>query len=313
MALPAGLVSIGSRAFYGSGIRTLTIPASVRTIGDSAFGGCSALTLVIFAGAVPPKVGADVFKDCGALVAVRVPAGTTAAYKSALLGAGVPASSVGDGVTQKPVDGAYTLDKEGRPILTAPPTAANPLDISKLAGKALVIADKEWTGKQIKSGLAVSVSYVVSGKVYTNAMKQNSSYILSKPGKNKNIGKASLTITGKAGSPYKGTKALSFKIVPKKPTGLKLKAGKKSLKVTFKKVSKAQGVKTYKIEYRVKGTAKWRSKTVKVKLTGKEAKAKTVTMTLKKLTSKKIYQVRVYAYKGVYKGYPTGVKRFRVK
>jgi fructan beta-fructosidase len=122
-----------------------------------------------------------------------------------------------------------------------------------------------------------------------------------------------VTITGKPGGAFKGSKTLTFNILPKKPSALKAKAGKKSIKVSFKKVSGAQKVKTYKVEYRIKGAAKWKSKTVKVKLTGKAAKQKSVTFTLKGLKSKKTYELRVYAYKGSYKGLPTGVRRVKVK
>jgi hypothetical protein len=216
----------------------------------------------------------------------------------------------GPAVHKPPV---YTSDKAGRPVLTVPPTAAKPLYFTNLSVKALAVANKTWTGKQIKGGLAVRVSYVAGGKVYTKVLKQNVDYSLSKFGKNKNIGKGTVTITGKAGSVYAGSKVLGFKIVPKRPTALKLKAGKTFIRVSFKKVSTAQKVKTYRIEYRIKGAAKWKSKTVKVKLTGKAAKEKIITFALKKLNSKKTYQVRVYAYKGSYKGYPTGLRRVKVK
>jgi hypothetical protein len=209
------------------------------------------------------------------------------------------------------VTATYTSPKG--PLLLSPPSAASPIDLTKLPLTAIKIADKAWTGKQIKRGVKIDLYYSVNGKAMAKTLTENVDYTVTAAGKNKNIGKGTLTISGKTGGICKGIKALNFKIVPKKPTGLKLKAGKKTLKITFKKVSKAQKVKTYKVQYRVKGTAKWKSKTLKVKLTGKAAKSKTTSLTLKKLKPKKTYQVKVYAYKGAYKGASTGMKSKKIK
>jgi hypothetical protein len=95
--------------------------------------------------------------------------------------------------------------------------------------------------------------------------------------------------------------------VPKAPTGVELKPGKGSLKITFK----VGAAGNYQVQYRYKNGSKWtswKSKTVKV-----NSKAKTATVTLKKLKSKKTYQVRVYAQKGVKKSSPTGIKQAKVK
>jgi hypothetical protein len=172
------------------------------------------------------------------------------------------------------------------------------------AGKSVSVAisgikNLTWTGKQIKPALTVKAEgkTLKSGRDYTVTYSAN-----------KNIGKATATVKGKGG--YSGTLKANFKIVPKKPAALKLKAWKKSLKITFNKLSKAQKITTYKVEYRVKGDKTWKSKTVKVKL---NAKAKTAALTLKNLKSKKTYEVRAYAYKNSFKGYPTGVKRAKVK
>jgi hypothetical protein len=248
--------------------------------------------------------------------AVSGTATATAIYKADGSDTTPSRPGIGEPPNQQTTGPALTTPvyKDGIPVLKAAPSAANQLDISKLTVKALFIADKAWTGKQVKSGLGVKLRYYLNDKLVTQTLKQNKDYTLSKPGKNKNIGKGSITVTAKAGSAIKGTKAMTFKIVPKKPTKLKVKAaGKKALKVTFRKVSKSQKVKTYKVMYRIKGTAKWKTKTVKVKLTGKSAKKKGVSVTLKKLRKGKTYQVRVYAYKGSYKGAPTGIKSRKVK
>jgi hypothetical protein len=105
---------------------------------------------------------------------------------------------------------------------------------------------------------------------------------------NKNIGKATATITG-IGT-FVGARTVSFKIVPKKTSVSKIAAGKKQLKVTWKKVSKKQKVTKYQIRYRVKGKGKWKTKTVA---------AKYASFTLKKLKKGKAYQIQVRSYKTV--------------
>jgi hypothetical protein len=94
---------------------------------------------------------------------------------------------------------------------------------------------------------------------------------------------------------------------PKTPTGVKLQPGKGSLKITFK----VGAAGNYKVQYRYKNGSKWtswKSKTVKV-----NSKAKTATVALKKLKSKKTYQVRVYAQKGSNKSSPTSLEQAKVK
>jgi hypothetical protein len=216
-------------------------------------------------------------------------------------------ASTGNNNAVNDVDKVRT-GNDGNPILTIEPSVVNPLDFAYFSeGKSLTIEDRTWTGKQIRSGLSIKASYNVNGKNITKILRNGSDYTITKTGKNKSIGRATVSIKGSGA--FVGTKDLTFKIVPKKPTALKLKASKKSIKVTFRKVSNAQKIKTYKIEYRIKGAARWKAKTVKVKLTGKAGKNKTASLTLKNLKPKKTYEVRVYAYKGEYKGLPTGARR----
>jgi hypothetical protein len=156
---------------------------------------------------------------------------------------------------------------------------------------ALVISGlkaRTWTGKQAKPHVTITAGerVLISGTDYTVSY-----------GTNKNIGKGTLTITGKGN--YSGTNNLTFKIVPKKPAGLKLTAKKKSLTVKWKKLSKAQKVTGYQVQYRYKSGKKWsawKAKTFKVSY---KAKAKTVAKTIKKLKAKKLYQVKIRAYKKV--------------
>ena len=89
--------------------------------------------------------------------------------------------------------------------------------------------------------------------------------------------------------------------------GLKLKAGKKKVTVTYKKVS---GATSYKVTYSTSKKFK-KAKTVTVK------SGKTVKKTISKLKSKKTYYVKVCAVKKVkgknFIGKWSGVKSVKVK
>jgi hypothetical protein len=154
------------------------------------------------------------------------------------------------------------------------------------AGKTatLVISglkNRAWMGKQIKPAITV--------KAGSKTLKSGRDYTVSY-GKNKNIGKGRLTIKGKGN--YSGTNALTFRILPKKPEGLKLTGGKTAIKVSWKKLSKAQKVTGYQIQYRAGASGKWTTRTVS---------ARAASLALKKLKKGKQYQVRLRAYKTVAK------------
>jgi Leucine-rich repeat (LRR) protein len=174
------------------------------------------------------------------------------------------------------------------------------------AGAKLTVTSPTWTGKTI------SKFTVYSG---TEKLKQGTDYKIEViSGSTKKIGVVKIRITGIG--KYSGSKIVTIKILPKKPTKLKLKAGTKSIKVTWKKVSKAQQVTGYIVQYKLKTAKTWKSKTVKVSYKGKT----TASYTIKKLKKGKTYQVRVVTYKkikggaskGTYKSLPTAVKSKKV-
>jgi hypothetical protein len=197
-----------------------------------------------------------------------------------------------DGTTPGGLKPGQTLPKPGDSIGGADSgVVAGVLTDKSGESVALVISGlkaRAWTGRQAKP--------VVTVKAGSTTLKSGTDYTVAY-GKNKNIGKGTLTITGKGD--YSGTNNLTFKIVPKTPIGLKLTAGKQSLTVKWKKLSKAQKVTGYQVQYRYKTGKKWsawKARTFKVSY---KAKAKTVAKVLKKLNAKKGYQVRVRAYKKV--------------
>ncbi len=104
----------------------------------------------------------------------------------------------------------------------------------------------------------------------------------------KNVGKYKVTITFKGN--YSGTKTLYFKINPVKTSITKLTAAKKALTVSISK--KTKQVTGYEIQY---ATNKKFSKAKKATIKS----YKTTKTTLKKLSAKKTYYVRVRTYKTV--------------
>jgi hypothetical protein len=141
------------------------------------------------------------------------------------------------------------------------------------------IANRTYTGTKIQP--ALNVSY--NGKALAPGTDYDVVY-----GANTSIGKGTVSITGKGG--YTGTKAVSFKIIPKKNSVKKVTIGKKSAKVHLTKASSSQKVTGYQVQYRQKGTSTWNTRTIS---------AKSTSVTIKKLKKGKQYQFRVRAYKTV--------------
>jgi len=142
------------------------------------------------------------------------------------------------------------------------------------------IADKVYTGSKINSGFVVTMG--------ERRLYEGVDFATSVAGANTAVGKGSITIIGKGD--FSGTKVLEFKILPKTTTVSSAKAGKRSVKVSFKKVSPSQKVSKYQVQYRVKGTSSWKVATVS---------ASKSSVTLTKLKKGKAYQVRVRSYKTV--------------
>ncbi len=95
---------IGSSAFFGTGLTSITIPNSVTSIGDSAFSGCYGLTNVKIPNSVT-YIGNFAFDFCLGLTSVTIGNGVTSIGNSAfsdcssLTNITIPDSvtSIGDG------------------------------------------------------------------------------------------------------------------------------------------------------------------------------------------------------------------------
>jgi uncharacterized repeat protein (TIGR02543 family) len=161
---------------------------------------------------------------------------------------------------------------------TPPPGGDNVTQLSVATAKIMPLAVRQWTNKQIKPAVKVTLN--------GTPLRAGIDYAVSY-GKNKNIGKGSVTITGKG--QYIGNKAATFNIVPKKLAAPRATPGKLSVKIKWKKATAAQRINGYQIQYRIQGK-KW---------TTKKAGAKAISLTVKKLQKGKKYDIRVRAYKKV--------------
>lgn len=141
------------------------------------------------------------------------------------------------------------------------------------------ISNKTYTGKAIEPKPVV--------KLYGNKLKANVDYTVSYAN-NKKVGKATVTITGKGN--FKGKRKITFNIIPKKTAISKLTTpAVGQITVTWKKGS---GITGYQVAYSLKKDFSDQAKKT-VKGSGKTS------LTLKNLTSKKTYYVRVRTFKSV--------------
>ena len=145
----------------------------------------------------------------------------------------------------------------------------------------VTIADMVWTGKK-----RTPTVFILNGKSYP--ISGNAT--VSSSGANKNIGTGTITLTGIGN--FEGTRTIKFKIAPKTTKVAKIVAGKKQMKISWKKTAKAQKISKYQVRYRVKGTSKWTTKTVD---------ASKSSLLIKSLKAGKSYQVQIRSYKTVSK------------
>ncbi len=137
----------------------------------------------------------------------------------------------------------------------------------------------------VYSGKAITMRVTV--KNGSTPLILNKDYTVSYKN-NKNVGTASVVIKGKGN--YYGSLTKTFTISPKGTTIVKLTAGKKSFKATWKKQSKQTS--GYQLQYSLKKGFKG-AKTITVK------KVKTVKKTVKKLKANKKYYVRIRTFKTI--------------
>ncbi len=177
---------------------------------------------------------------------------------------------VGVGITSEIKNGELTIYVTEH-FKNNPSSKSSKKNVSKL--KYSTVSNKTYTGKAIKPGITV--------KDGSKTLKNGKDYTLTYSA-NKNPGKATITIKGKGN--YTGSVKKTFNIVPKAPS-LKVASSKKSAKVT----TKSTGANGYVIEYSLKKNMSGKKSVTITKTSG----------TIKKLTSKKTYYIRVRAYKTI--------------
>lgn len=76
VSIPSSMVTIGTKAFYGSGIVSISIPDNILSIGEYCFSQCEKLTEIQFATNLN-SIGAGAFSNCPLLNHVTLPSGLT--------------------------------------------------------------------------------------------------------------------------------------------------------------------------------------------------------------------------------------------
>ena len=138
-----------------------------------------------------------------------------------------------------------------------------------------------YNGKVQRPGVTVKNS---KGK----ALKNGTDYKISYPKGMKNVGKYTVKVTLKGN--YSGSKSMTYNINPKGTSVSKVTAAKKGFKVTWKK--QATQTTGYQVQYSISSKFK-KAKTVTI------SKNKTTSKSVSKLSAKKKYYVRVRTYKTV--------------
>ncbi len=310
LTMPNSLKTIGESAFENcSSIKNLIIPQGVTTIKASAFKNCSALKTLTIPSSLK-NMGVWAFSCCDNITAVYYAGGKKAFYTFAQISQldyskihynsciGKPNHTYSNKCDTKcnVCSAKRSITHTYKNIITKATLTKN----GKISYKCSVCgytASKTTTIKKIKSVKLSSTSYTYNGKVKTpsvvvkdsagKTLKKNTDYTVKYSSGRKNVGKYTVTITFKG--KYSGTKKLTFTINPPK-TAAKLTAGKKA--ITVKVTKKTAQVSGYQIQYSTSKSFK-SSKTVTL---NKNTKTST---TIKKLTAKKTYYVRVRTYKTV--------------
>lgn len=186
------------------------------------------------------------------------------------------------GVSVKPVSPG--ADASGQKPTPKPldPAPSVPAALSIAKGKA-VIGSKTYTGKKLKPS---SIVVRLNGKL----LKSGVDYTVSCSG-GKKVGNYAVTIQGKGR--YCGAISGQFQIVPKAPTAGKIKAARKSLTVTWKKLPSKHLKQVSGYQVRWSTSKGFTAKTTKTKLV---KGSKKTSLKISKLKRGKKYYVQIRSY-----------------
>ena len=93
-----GVTSIGTAAFSGCGLISITIPNSVTSIENTAFSGCSSLTSITIPDSVT-SIGTGAFSYCKSLTSITIPDSVTSIGTAAFSGCGLISITIPNSVT----------------------------------------------------------------------------------------------------------------------------------------------------------------------------------------------------------------------
>ncbi|MBQ9530667.1 MAG: fibronectin type III domain-containing protein [Eubacterium sp.] len=197
-----------------------------------------------------------------------------------------PAEAVKENIVAATYDKAGSYDSVVYCSVCGEELSRTKVTVAKLKKTSLAkatvsgIADKTYTGK----ALTQSITVKLNGKTLKNGTDYKVTYK-----DNKNVGKATVTITGI--NAYSGTITKSFKINPKGTSISKLTA--KSKGFTAKWAKQATQTTGYEIQYATDSKFTKNKKTITV------SKNSTTSKTVSKLSAKKKYYVKIRTYKTV--------------
>ncbi len=179
-------------------------------------------------------------------------------------------------VTRYSYQGSWLTVDEGQKIKAAN-NSVTPTPVS-IAKAKITVSDQVYTGAAIEPKLTVTLKgkKLKAGTDYTASFK-----------KNRKIGTATVTVTGKGN--YNGKATASFRINPRRVALSRLVAGKESLTVNWKKES---GIDGYEIEYSLKESFKDAEKKI-------VRDPKTTEYEIRNLNGNRTYYVRIRAYRKV--------------
>ena len=267
--------------FYGDkALENVTLPDALEQLGSYAFTNCTSLKSLTLPDTLTTILN-HAFEGCTGLTELVIPETVKTMEADTFKGC--------TNLTLVVTEGSYaeeyavdlglahrTISKATpKPTATPAPTAAPQVKLSKCTAS---VKAQVYTGKALKP--AVTVKY---GK---KTLKKGTDYTL-KYTNNIEVGTATVTVKGKG--EYTGTKKLTFAVNPRSTALSKVTAGKGAFTARWKKRAEAGG---YQIEYSLKKDFSGGKKV-------KAAKADTLSRTVKKLTAKKKYWVRVRTYKKV--------------
>lgn len=268
VTLPAKIKKIGKGAFcLCKNLKDITIPSGVTSIGPSVFAQTNISSVVIPSGVKEIDVGT--FEYCDSLQKATIPASVTLINMAAFNGCHNLKHVYYNG-TQKKWESVKKYIWNYELVYTAK---------MHYMSATMPVSGITYSGAAKKPAITVkdSAEKAVSSKYYTVTWKNN-----------KNVGTASATITFKG--KYTGTITKTFKIVPKKTALSGVSALSKGFKASWKaQTSQATG---YQVQYST-------NKNFKSPVTKTVTSYKTKTLTVKKLSAKKKYYVRIRTYKTV--------------